>query len=73
MIKSRWMRDVGHVSRMGKKMKRAQFLVGNFEGNKPRGRPSSRWEDSTNVDFKIKCGCVDDLSWFRMETAGRLL
>jgi hypothetical protein len=40
-IKSRKMRWVGHVARMGEERKCARFLVVNPEGNRPLGRPEA--------------------------------
>jgi hypothetical protein len=40
VIKSRRMRWVGLVARMGEE----RSLVGKSEGNRPMGRPRSRWE-----------------------------
>jgi hypothetical protein len=40
-IKSRKMRWVGHVARMGEERKFARFLVVNPEGNRPLGRPEA--------------------------------
>ena len=47
------MKNVCHVSRMGRKWKGRKILVGKFEGKRPRGRPGSRREDSTNVDLNL--------------------
>jgi hypothetical protein len=45
MIKSRRMRWVGHVTRMGKKRNAYRILVEKPEGKRPLGRPR-RWEDA---------------------------
>jgi hypothetical protein len=39
IIKSRWMRWVGHVARMGEKRNVYKLLVGKPEGRRPLGRP----------------------------------
>jgi hypothetical protein len=39
MIKSRKMRWVGHVGRMGEKRNASRILVGKPEGRRPLGRP----------------------------------
>jgi hypothetical protein len=41
--RSRLMRWVGHVARMGEKRKVYKVLVGKFEGKRPLGRPRCRW------------------------------
>jgi hypothetical protein len=41
IIKSRRMRWVGHVARMGYKKNAYRLLVGNPEGKRPLGRPRS--------------------------------
>jgi hypothetical protein len=41
-------------------------LVGTPEGNKPLGRPRSRWEDGLKMDLReIRLGCVEwiQLAW----------
>jgi len=49
MIKSRRMRWVGHVARMGEGRGVYRVLVGNPEGKRPLGRPRHRWEDNINL------------------------
>jgi hypothetical protein len=44
MIKSRRMKRVGHVMRMGDE-NAYKILVGKPEGKRPLGRPRCRWED----------------------------
>jgi hypothetical protein len=43
IIKSRRMRLVGHVARMGEKRNAYRLLVGKLEGERPLGRPRRRW------------------------------
>jgi hypothetical protein len=43
IIKSRRMRLVGHVARMGKKRNAYRILVDKPEGKRPLGRPRRRW------------------------------
>ena len=43
VIKSRIMRWVGHVARVGERRGVYRVLVGKPEGKKPLGRPRSRW------------------------------
>ena len=45
-IKSRRMRWVGHVARMGERRGIYRVLVGKPEGKKPLGRPRRRWENN---------------------------
>jgi hypothetical protein len=44
-IKSRRMRWVGHVARMGEERNVYRVLMGKPEGKRPLGRPRRRWED----------------------------
>jgi hypothetical protein len=46
MVKSRMMRWVGHVARMGEKRNAYRILVGKPEGKRPLGRPRCRWVDN---------------------------
>jgi hypothetical protein len=50
--KSRPMRWVGHVARMGEETKVYKFLVGKPEGKRQLGRPRSRWDDGVRMDLK---------------------
>jgi hypothetical protein len=63
VIKSRRMRWVGHVARMGKRRGSTGFLVGKSEGKRPLGRPRHRWEDNIKMDLQeVGCGgmyCID--------------
>jgi hypothetical protein len=49
MIKSRRVRWVGHVARMGR---RGRMLVGKPEGKRPLGRPRRRWVDNFKTDLR---------------------
>jgi hypothetical protein len=51
-IKSRRMRWVGHVARMGKERKVYRFLVGKPKGKTPLGRPRRKWEDGIRIDLR---------------------
>jgi hypothetical protein len=51
-IKSRRMRWVGHVARMGEEMNVYRVLMGKPEGKRPLGRPRHRWEDGIIMDLK---------------------
>jgi hypothetical protein len=63
-VKSRRMRWVGHVARMGEERKVYKVLVGEPEGKRPLGRPRRRWEDGIRMDLReIGLGGVD---WIRL-------
>jgi hypothetical protein len=63
-VKSRQMRWVGHVARMGEERKVYKVLVGKSEGKRPLGRPRHRWEDGIRMDLReIGLGGVD---WIRL-------
>jgi hypothetical protein len=60
IIKSRRMRWVGHVARMGVKRNAYRLLVGKAEGKRPLGRPRRRWVDNIRMDLgEVGCGDVD--------------
>jgi hypothetical protein len=50
IMKSRRMRWVGHVARVGEKRNACRLLVGKPEGKSPLGRPRLRWFNN------IRCG-----------------
>jgi hypothetical protein len=52
VIKSRRMRWVGHVARMGERRDAYRILVGRREGRRPLGRPRRRWEDNIKMDLQ---------------------
>jgi hypothetical protein len=52
VIKSRRMRWVGHVARMGKTRAAYRVLVGEREGKRPRGKPTRRLEDNITMDLQ---------------------
>jgi len=52
VIKSRRMRCVGHVARMGERRDVCRVLVGKPEGNISLGRPRLRWEDNIKMDLQ---------------------
>jgi hypothetical protein len=63
-VKSRQMRWVGHVARMGEERKVYKVLAGKPEGKRPLGRPRHRWEDGIRMDLReIGLGGVD---WIRL-------
>jgi len=60
VIKSRIMRWVGHVARMGEGRDVYRVLVGNPEGKSPLGRHRRRWEDNIKMDLQeVGCGGMD--------------
>jgi hypothetical protein len=61
--KSRRIRWVGHVARMGEERKVYKVLVANPEGKRPLGRPRRSWEDGIRMDLReIGLGVWD---WWR--------
>jgi len=52
VVKSRRMRWVGHVVRMGEDRGVQRVLVGKLEGKRPLGRPRRRWEDNIKMDLQ---------------------
>ena len=60
VIKSRRMRWVGHVARMGEERGLYRVLVGKPEGRRPLGRPRRRWVHNIRMDFReVGCGYMD--------------
>jgi hypothetical protein len=49
IIKSRRMKWVDHVVRMGEKRNACRLLVGKPEGKRPLGRPRRRWLDNIRM------------------------
>jgi hypothetical protein len=52
LIKSRKIRWVGHVERMGEGRGVYRILVGRPEGKRPLGRPRRRWENNIKMDLR---------------------
>jgi len=52
VIKSRRIREVGHVARMGEKRGVYRVLVGKSEGKRPFGRHRFRWDDNIKMDLQ---------------------
>jgi hypothetical protein len=52
VIKSRRMRWVGHVARMGENRVAYVILVGRPEGRRPVGRLRRRWKDNIKMDMQ---------------------
>jgi len=52
VVKSRRMRWVGHVARMGEGRGVHRVLVREPEGKRPLGKPRPRWEDNIKMDLR---------------------
>jgi hypothetical protein len=62
IIKSRRMRLMGHVTRMGEKRNVYGLLVGKPERKRPLGRPRRRWIDNIKMDLlKIGLSVLDGI------------
>jgi len=60
VIKSRRMRWVGHVARMGEERAVYRVLVGKPEGKRPLARPRRIWVDNIRMDLQeVGCGYMD--------------
>ena len=70
VVKSRRMRWVGHVARVGEGRGVHRFLVGKPEGNMPLGRPRHRWENNIKMDLREVGGVETGWSWLRIGTGG---
>jgi hypothetical protein len=71
VIKSRRMRWVGHIARMGERRGVYRVLVGKSEGKRPLERPRRRWEDNIKMDLqKWDVGVWTGSSWLRIGTGG---
>jgi hypothetical protein len=72
VIKSRRMKWVGHVARMGERRGVYSVLMEKSEGKRLLGRPSCRWGDNIKTDLQeVRCGCMDcielDQEWVRWQ------
>jgi len=60
VIKSRRIRWVGHVARMGEERWVYRVLLGKPERRRPLGRPTCRWVDHIRMDLEeVVCGYMD--------------
>jgi len=60
VIKSRRMRWVGHVARMGEERGVYRVMVEKPEGRRPLGKPRRRWLDNIRMDLlEVGCGYMD--------------
>jgi hypothetical protein len=72
VIKSRRMRWVGHVARVGEGRGVYRVLVGRPEGKRPLGRPRRRWVDIIKLDLREmaidEANCIqlaqDSVQWW---------
>jgi hypothetical protein len=64
VIKSRRLRWVGHLARMGEGRGLYRVLVGRPEGKRPLGRPRRRWED--NIKLVLREIGIDEANWIRL-------
>jgi hypothetical protein len=64
VIKSRRMRWVGHVARMGEGRGVYRVLVGRPGGKRPLGRPRRRWDDNIKMDLR-EIG-IDGANWIQL-------
>jgi hypothetical protein len=64
VIKSRRIRWVGHVARMGEGRGIYRILVGRPECKKPLGRPRRRWED--NIKMVLREVGINGANWIRL-------
>jgi len=71
VTKSRRMRSVGHVARMGERRGAYMVLMGKPEGKRPLGRPRSRWDDNIKMHLqKVGCGAWTGSIWLRTGSGG---
>ena len=64
VIKSRRMRWVGHVERVGERRGVYKVLVGKPDRRIPLGRPRRRWEDNIKMDLQ-EVGCAG-MDWIEI-------
>jgi hypothetical protein len=71
VVKSRRMRWMGCVARMGEESGVHRVLVGKPERKRPLGRPRRRWYDKIKMDLQEVRGVVGTAwSWLRIWTVG---
>jgi hypothetical protein len=64
MIKSRRMRWVGHVARMGEGRGVYKVLVGRPKRKRPLARPRHTWED--NIKMGLREIRIDGVNWIQL-------
>jgi hypothetical protein len=71
VTKSRRIRRVGRVARMGERRGVYRVLVGEPVGKRPLGRPRRRWEDIGKMDLQeVGWGTWTVLHWLGIRTVG---
>jgi len=73
VVKSRRMRWVGHVARMGERRGVHRVLVRKPEGKRPLGKPRRRWEDNIKTDLREVRGGADWMDLAQDRADGRHL
>jgi hypothetical protein len=68
LIKSRRMRWVGHVARIGEGRGVYSILVWRPKGKRPLGRRRRRWEDNIKIDLR-ETG-IDGANWIQLTQDG---
>jgi len=70
-VKSRIMKWVGHVARMGVRRSVYRISVGKPGGKRPLGRLRRRWEDNIKMNLQeVERGVWTGSSWLRIGTGG---
>jgi hypothetical protein len=64
VIKSRWTRWAGHMTRVGEGRDVYRVLARRPEGKRPLGRPRCRWED--NIKMGLREVGIDGSNWIRL-------
>jgi hypothetical protein len=64
VIKSRRIRWVGDVARIGEGRGVYRGLIGRPEGKRPLGRSRRRWEDNIKLDLREMC--LDGANWIQL-------
>ena len=67
VIKSRRMRWVGHVARMGEEKGAYRVLLGKPEGRRPLGRPRRRWVNNIRMDLQELGSGYMDWIWLAQD------
>ena len=74
VMKSRRMRWVVHVARIGEGRGADRILVGKPKGRSSLGRPGHRWRDNMKMDLQeMGCGVWTGSSWLSIGTGGEHL
>jgi hypothetical protein len=64
VVKSRRMRWMGHVARVGEGRGVYRALIGRPEGKRPLGRPKRMWGD--NIKMVLREIGIDGANWIRL-------